>query len=254
MLIEIRKTLQSFLNQHIELCQETGTNTETIHDLMESLKHGELSVAVVGEINRGKSTFLNALMGTKLFPSSAAVCTSGVTVLDNDENPRAEIIYKNGKIEKFNLDINNPSKTLMSVVSRRNEKVKDIKMVRLWYPNPFCGNGVVLVDTPGVNDPEYWREDITYEFLAVADAVIMLLDPMQPLSASEVEFLEHKILARSIANLIFVVNKIDDVSIDDRQVALRRIESMLTKYVPNPIIYPTGGFETHRKYVNEVCA
>jgi hypothetical protein len=110
----------------------------------------------------------------------------------------------------------------------------------VWYPNPFTGNGIVLVDTPGVNDPDHWREDITYSYLAEADAVIMLLDPMQPLSASEVEFLDTKILKRSIANLLFVVNKIDDVPGSDREEALGRIESMLAAYVPNPTIYPVA--------------
>jgi len=63
---------------------------------------------------------------------------------------------------------------------------------------------------------------------------------MQPLSESETEFLEHKILGKSIANLIFVVNKIDDVSAQDRAVALGRIENVLKKYVPNPTIYPVA--------------
>jgi predicted nucleic acid-binding Zn-ribbon protein len=177
-------------------------------------------------------------MGTKLFPSRASVCTAGVTVLDYGDEPKAEIVFKNGKTKSFELSLENPSKSLVDVISRKNKEVQDIKMVRIWYPNPFTGNGLVLVDTPGVNDPETWREDITYEYLAGADAVIMLLDPMQPLSASEVEFLEHKILGRSIANLIFVVNKIDDVCMEDRAVALGRIENILKKYVPNPTIYP----------------
>jgi hypothetical protein len=98
----------------------------------------------------------------------------------------------------------------------------------------------LLVDTPGVNDPDNWREEITYSYLANADAVIMLLDPMQPLSASEVEFLDKKILSQSIANLIFVVNKIDDVSIEERASALKRIESMLSKHVPNPLVLPVS--------------
>jgi len=233
-----RNTLKNILQTHTDLAKETKVNDDVITDVIENLKHGEMSIAVVGEVNRGKSTFLNALMGTKLFPSRASVCTAGVTVLDYGDEPKAEIVFKNGKTKSFELSLENPSKLLVDVISRKNKKVQDIKMVKIWYPNPFTGNGLVLVDTPGVNDPETWREDITYEYLAGADAVIMLLDPMQPLSASEVEFLEHKILGRSIANLIFVVNKIDDVCMEDRAVALGRIENILKKYVPNPTIYP----------------
>ena len=233
-----RNKLKNILQTHTDLAKETKVNDDVITDVIENLKHGEMSIAVVGEVNKGKSTFLNALMGTKLFPSSSVVCTAGVTVLDHGDKPKAEIIYKNGKIKSFVLPSENPANTLVDIVSRKNKNVQDIKMVRIWFPNPFTGNGLVLVDTPGVNDPDTWREDITYEYLAGADAVIMLLDPGKPLSASEVEFLKHKILKRSINNLIFVVNKIDDVSIEDRAVALGRIENILKKYVPNPTIYP----------------
>ena len=237
MFIVVRNTLRDILSSHSMLAEATNVKKDVIDDTIENLRHGEMSIAVVGEVNRGKSTFLNALLGTTLFPSRASVCTAGVTVLDCGESPNARIIYNNGKTTSFELDIENPSKTLVDVISRTNDKVRDIKQVRINYPNQFTGNGLVLVDTPGVNDPDTWREDITYEYLSGADAIIMLLDPMQPLSESEREFLEHKILGKSIANLIFVVNKIDDVSISDRSIALGRIENILNKYVPNPIIY-----------------
>ena len=238
--VQTRNTLKTFLEVQSELANEINVGFEPITETMEHLKHGELSIAVVGEVNRGKSTFLNALMGTKLFPSRASVCTAGVTLLDYGEVPHAEIIYNNGKTESFDLDLDNPAKTLVDIVSRKNQNVQKIKMVRLQFPNPFTGNGLVLVDTPGVNDPETWREEITYEYLSGADAIIMLLDPMQPVSESEIEFLEHKILGRSIANLLFVVNKMDDVSAQDRAVALGRIENILKKYVPNPMIFPVA--------------
>ena len=200
-----RNELKEILSTHSDLAQETKVNNDVIKETIENLKHGEMSIAVVGEVNRGKSTFLNALMGTKLFPSRASVCTAGVTVLDYGDEPNAEIIYNNGKTKSFDLSLENPAKILVDIVSRKNENVQDIKMVRINFPNQFTGKGLVLVDTPGVNDPDTWREDITYEYLSGADAIIMLLDPMQPLSESETEFLEHKILGKSIANLIFVV-------------------------------------------------
>ena len=235
---DIRSNLKATLEHHVEVLNTTEYDPKSIHEILEQLNQGELSIAVVGEVNRGKSTFLNALLGAKIFPSRASVCTAGVTILDNADEPRAEITFKNGKTKKIEISVDNPSQAISEVISRKNQDVQKINAVRIWYPNTFTGKGIILVDTPGVNDPESWREEITYEYLAAADAVIMILDPMQPLSASEVEFLEHKILGRSIANLIFVVNKIDDVSLDDRQVAINRIENVLQKYVPNPTIFP----------------
>jgi ribosome biogenesis GTPase A/predicted nuclease with TOPRIM domain len=235
-----RKQLAAILNDHASLTRGTSVDTKPIEAIQEQLRYGELSVAVVGEINRGKSTFLNALMGATIFPSRAMICTAGVTVLDHGETPRAEVHYRNGSSDDIDLSDTEPATALKAVVSRSNKDVQDINVTRVWYPNPFTGNGIVLVDTPGVNDPDHWREDITYSYLAEADAVIMLLDPMQPLSASEVEFLDTKILERSIANLIFVVNKIDDVPTSERERAMQRIESMLATHVPNPTIYPVA--------------
>lgn len=235
-----RTTLETLLDDHLAFASGTGANTERVKALQAQLDQGELSIAVVGEINRGKSTFLNALLGETVFPSRSMICTAGVTVLDHDDTPRAEVVYRDGSTDDIDLEGEAPAKVLKKVVSRSNRDVQDIQVTRVWYPNPFTGNGIVLVDTPGVNDPDHWREDITYSYLAEADAVIMLLDPMQPLSASEIEFLDTKILDRSIANLIFVVNKIDDVPQSDRESALRRIEQILAEHVPNPTIYPVA--------------
>jgi GTP-binding protein EngB required for normal cell division len=239
-LTKYRSTLESVVDDHLTFASETDVSTERIEAVREQLDEGELSVAVVGEINRGKSTFLNALLGETVFPSRTMVCTAGVTVLDHGEPPRAEIVYKDGSSEEMDLSGAAPAQVLKEVVSRSNKDVQDIQVTRVWYPNPFTGNGIVLVDTPGVNDPDHWREEITYSYLAEADAVIMLLDPMQPLSASETEFLDAKILDRSIANLIFVVNKIDDVPQSDREDALARVRDMLSEHVPNPTVYPVA--------------
>jgi len=237
---DFRAQLVAIMKDHFTFAEDTNVDTKPVETIQEQLSRGELSVAVVGEINRGKSTFLNALMGATIFPSRAMICTAGVTVLDYGETPRAEVHYRDGSSDDIDLSDTKPATALKAVVSRSNKDVQDINVTRVWYPNPFTGNGIVLVDTPGVNDPDHWREDITYSYLAEADAVIMLLDPMQPLSASEVEFLDTKILERSIANLIFVVNKIDDVPTSDREHAMRRIESVLATHVPNPTIYPVA--------------
>lgn len=106
------------------------------------------------------------------------ICTAGVTVLDHGETPRAEVLYRDGASDEMDLSDTAPAKALKAVVSRSNKDVQDIEVTRVWYPNPFTGNGIVLVDTPGVNDPDHWREDITYSYLAEADAVIMMSPPI----------------------------------------------------------------------------
>ncbi len=55
----------------------------------------------------------------------------------------------------------------------------------------------------------------------------MLLDLLQPISASEQRFLTEKVLAAHVKKLLFVVNKIDQESPDARARALAYVESRL---------------------------
>ena len=98
-MLTFRNDLKNILINHKNMHDELNINNSSILEIEESLNSGELIISVVGEVNRGKSKFLNALLESSLFPSRATVCTAGVTILDNGSNPEAEIIYKNGKVE-----------------------------------------------------------------------------------------------------------------------------------------------------------
>ena len=232
-----REKIKSSLEEQILLQTDLKISTDDSQEIINELQKGELIVAVVGEVNRGKSTFLNALMGSEVFPSRATVCTAGVTVLDNADVPKAQIVYNNGKTEELQINSENPAKVLSEHISRKNTNVRDISSLNIKYPNQFSGNGILIVDTPGVNDPDNWREEITYNYLGAADAVIMLLDPMKPLSASETEFLKDKILDHSISNLIFIGNKIDHIPMNDRKGIKDRLNNILSDYVTTPNIH-----------------
>ena len=232
-----RNQIKEAIDKQIAIQKSLDMDQNDSNAIIDSLHSGELIVSVAGEINRGKSTFLNALMGDKVFPSRATICTAGVTVLDNGDKASAEVVFNNGKKEKIDLSNGEPAEILAGYISRTNENVKDVSSLNIKYPNSFSGNGILLVDTPGVNDPENWREEITYNYLTASDAVIMLLDPVQPLSGTEVEFLKDKILDSCIEKLIFVVNKIDDVPMHNRATILDRIEEGLSKHVSSPNIY-----------------
>ena len=210
-----------------------------------------IDVAVVGEIKRGKSTFLNALMRKKVFPSRVAVCTSAVTVLLDGPKPSVKVTYKaesKRSPEIFEVpDGEAVFETMMGLVAKPfkkrdqsiqgNPEASRLDEVEITYPNIYARDGIRLVDTPGVNDPDAWREEITYTYLRKADAAIMLMDPQAPLSQSEMEFLRDKVQARVKRQLLFVLNRADQVSPTDLEKSLARVRGLLEKFVPDPQIY-----------------
>lgn len=218
------------------IARELGQPEEPWHALARTIDAVEVRVVVVGEVNRGKSTFLNALMGRKIFPPRATVCTAVLTEL-RDGPSSAEAVHRDGSRVPLALSgTDEISATLQAVVSTKNPDADKLERVRLSFPNQFARDGIVLIDTPGVNDPEQWREDITRAAVRQADAAIFLLDPQTPLRQTERIFLQEAVHHRVEDRVLFVVTKIDQVTESDLNDAMDRLVRVLGEVVRKPRI------------------
>lgn len=210
--------------------------SETMFDELEvALTHEEMSIVVVGEVNRGKSTFMNALLGARVFPPAATVCTAAVTRL-RDGPPRATLEFRDGKRRELALGADAASQ-LRDVVSRRNPEAQSLAAVDVWFPNRFARDGVVLLDTPGVNDPELWREQVTLEAVGRADAVILVLDAHAVVTGTETAFLRQHIFGSMVSRVLFVVNKADQLTDAERQKVRNRCQEQLAKACADPRVF-----------------
>jgi GTP-binding protein EngB required for normal cell division len=72
----------------------------TVQDVDWRLQRSELAVVVVGEKHAGKSTFLNALLGDRLFGLTTREPTI-VTFLRRADSPGYTARYANGRVEQF---------------------------------------------------------------------------------------------------------------------------------------------------------
>ena len=113
----------------------------------------------------------------------------------------------------------------------------EVAYVELGYPADLLKNHVVLVDTPGVNDLNEQRAEVTYGYVPRADAVVFLLDASQALKDSEREFLRSRVLESARDRLIFVLGKIDMLSVDERAAVLDYVTSGLGTMMPDPVIF-----------------
>lgn len=212
-----------------------GRNEAMFDELDVAIAEEEMSIVVVGEVNRGKSTFMNALLGARVFPPAATVCTAAVTRL-RDGSPRAIVEQRDGTRRELTIGAD-PASQLREVVSRRNPDAQGLSAVDVWFPNRFARDGVVLLDTPGVNDPELWREQITVEAVARADAVVFLLDAHAVVTGTETSFLRQYIFGSLVSRVLFVVNKADQLTETERLKVSERCHEQLAKACPEPRIF-----------------
>jgi GTPase SAR1 family protein len=185
---------------------------ETVDTQVSRSDSNEVSVVVVGEKKRGKSSLINALVGIRdLLPVDADVATncfltlgygSAEQVVAHDAQSPEGIEIDRGRIAEF-----------ASVEGNRDPDDEDLPLhegvtaVEIRLDHPLLSQGLVLVDTPGVGGLEAGHTEITLATLRRADALLFVVDPDSPLKAPELRFLERA--TARIATVIFVMTKID---------------------------------------------
>lgn len=192
-------------------------------------------LVVVGEFNHGKSSFVNALLGRTVLPTGVTPTTAVIHHITHAPDPDARIVYNDGRVEPVEVDT---LRTWAVNEEPTPAAIDAIKFIEIGYPSPLLENRVVLVDTPGVNDLSLQRADITYSYIPRSDAVLFLLDAGQLLKESERVFLIEKLIGKSRDKIIFVINKADIWSPDEREEALAYVRRELAKLVKNPILFP----------------
>ncbi len=202
------------------------------HQRIQKLEGEQFHLVVLGEFNHGKSTFVNALLGTELLPTGITPTTATINHLVYADQPHAKALTMDG--EEIELS---PSE-IAEWVTVAGAHSANVSRLEIGYPSEMLENNITLVDTPGVNDLNEQRADITYGYVPRADAVIFLLDAAQALKDSEREFLSSHVLEGSKDRLIFVLGKIDLLSDEEREAVTIYVRKGLSKFVEDPKVFP----------------
>src|SRR5258706_995023 len=188
-------------------------------------------LVVLGEVNHGKSTFVNSMLGQDVLPTGITPTTVSINHVVYAPNPSARVVLLSGESKLID-----PS-ALKDWVTVAGGHASEVAYVELGYPSDLLKNNVVLVDTPGVNDLNEQRAEVTYGYVPRADAVVFLLDASQALKDSEREFLRSRVIESARDRLIFVLGKMDMLSADERVAVLDYVKTGLARMMPEPVVY-----------------
>ncbi|HUJ61450.1 MAG TPA: dynamin family protein [Kofleriaceae bacterium] len=199
-------------------------------------------LVVLGEFNHGKSTFVNALLGQDVLPTGITPTTASINHVVHAASPTARVVLLSG--ESRYLD---PGQ-LKEWVTVAGGHAGEVAYVELGYPSDLLLNNVVLVDTPGVNDLNEQRAEVTYGYVPRADAVVFLLDAGQALKDSEREFLRSRVLENARDRLIFVLGKMDMLSKDEQAAVTDYVKHGLAQITPEPVVFPLSAKDWARNH------
>lgn len=194
---------------------------EKLTALAEDVALKTYRVAVVGEFKRGKSSLINALLGTDILPTDVVPMTAALTRIRYSTEKKILIDFKDGRIETRTVE---ELEAFATKADLEHEKTAmSIREVIVEYPSVLCRNHIELLDTPGLNDTERLSE-LTYQVLGIVDTAIVVFSAKFPLSLTEQDLVLDLIGQAGVRHLIFVVTFMDALDDDEEK------ESVLAFY------------------------
>jgi len=188
---------------------------------------------VLGQFKRGKSTFLNALLGEAMLPTSVVPLTSIPTFLYPGDSLYARVSFKNGQPKtEFATGQNREMASFIAqyVTEKENpNNLLGVAQVEVFYPSPLLQKGVILIDTPGIGSTFRHNTEATLNFLPQCDAAVFLISADPPITEVEVDFL--KTIRSKVSRLFFILNKTDYLSETEKQEALTFFKKVLRERI-----------------------
>jgi septin family protein len=130
-------------------------------DTRTKLEEETFNLVILGQFKRGKSTFINALLGESILPRAIVPLTSVVTILRYGPQLRVEVQYLNERRQEVQL-----SELPAYITERENPRnKKGVKEVTVLYPSEYLKGEVRIIDTPGAGSVYSHNTDVAYAYL-----------------------------------------------------------------------------------------
>lgn len=228
----IDELVDSALVQCEELPHYCNHFVAQIKELRNRLSTGQLHLAVLGQFNRGKSTFINALIRQRILPTSVLPVTSVPTFISYDDSLSCKVRFLKNKPDLVvKQSIENITATLSKYVAEENNPRNQfcVKDVHIGCPSTILQNGTMLIDTPGFGSTYVHNTRTALDTLVDCDAALFLLSADPPMTQTEVEFLKQ--VQQYVPRIFFILNKIDLLRDKDIEKVDRFIRQMLIDHL-----------------------
>lgn len=184
-----------YLGEKIDLAE--------IEELENIQNAGKIYLTVWGHYSAGKSKLLNKLLGVDLLPTKTRETTAVLTYLEFGTDEGATIFFEDGRTEDIELGV------LKSIFQNTvaDIDIDEIKKIVVSLNNPLLKNGVVLVDTPGINTLLERHNLLAASTINQAGKILYVLGR----SPSEVDKKFIKEIISTGTEITFVRTKVDNI-------------------------------------------
>lgn len=201
--------------------EERNQRTTTVTSAIEAVQSGVFRIVVMGEIKKGKSSFINALLSKQIVPTDSDIATSTVYKILYGPQERVTVFFEDQEDQAVSppLDIDPSQIPEYGTESGNPDNAKKVSFIAIQTPSPLLKDGLVIVDTPGVGGLFKKHRYITFQYAPNADAILFILDSVEAvISQEEIHFLRE--LRKHTDRIIFIQTK-SDMAGEDQVLAWR---------------------------------
>jgi len=203
--IPVLKKLESVISEHglVEF-------RSTLSMILDRLEDNSFEIAIFGRVSSGKSSLLNAMLGTDVLPVGVTPITAVPTRLLYGEPPAVHVWFANRQPERF--DISQLPEFVAEQLNRGNEK--HVTRIVVQLPSPRLREGITFVDTPGLGSLATRGAAETLAYLPRCDLGVVLIDAGSTLTPDDLQTIQ--ILYDAAIPAMVLLSKADLLTLEDR--------------------------------------
>jgi signal recognition particle receptor subunit beta len=191
----------------IQVAERSGrTDLSTrLREHREDIRRTGVTIVVVGEFKKGKSTLVNSLVNAEICPADPVYASVAPVVVSHAEEYTVTTTYASGRQESAPLD----AVQLADVASEEGNEANHLGLLRVevTLPRRLLAAGLHLVDMPGVGGLDSAIGALNLASLDAADGVVFVTDCTQELTAPELAFAVAA--KRRCPAMVCVMTKVD---------------------------------------------
>lgn len=221
------------IEKMMEISKYLGDNDSVavLKRISNSLDEKTCYLSFMGQFSAGKSRLINNLLKRDILPVHTTETTALPTYIFYGTEESAGVFYNDGSYEELTID-----DTLeMWQSGIKSEKLAEIDSIRLTVDSQILKNGLVIIDTPGINTIIENHVERTESIISNSDRVVYVLG--KPLTGSDERFIN--MLADNGIQLLFVRTKMDELRVNEEtpEVAVSKERDILAPLTSDSIFF-----------------
>lgn len=213
--------------QEIEAGLDMETASQALKEEAERLGDSMFRTLFMGTFKNGKSTTINAILGSEMLPAKATAATAVISqvVYGNDSNHVK--VFRTGKKEPeiltlreffANYQLTEEDERIIENTGEL-DRFSDIEYVEMQSDLALFKDGLQFIDSPGLEEASA-RTKTTDNFVPKANAIIFLLDATHLFSEKEKMYvkLHFEYADPKPRNVFFLINRINQLTEDPENV------------------------------------